>query len=93
MWVGQKAAYERSEVDRGDLAVYCRRGQLLDCRKKQYTSSQPPSRHNRNRVEEAWLHWINDEQKKRLGLCIYVSLTSSNRKTKKVHLTKPACSC
>ncbi|KAJ6111552.1 hypothetical protein N7523_007613 [Penicillium sp. IBT 18751x] len=72
MWVGQKAAYERFEVDRGDLAVYCRRSQLLDCRKKRQTSSQASSRHNRNRVEEAWLNWINDEQKKRLGLCIYL---------------------
>ncbi|KAJ5929913.1 hypothetical protein N7466_005406 [Penicillium verhagenii] len=72
MWVGQKAAYERAEGDRGDLAVYCRRAQLLDCRPKHMRASQSPLRSNRNRLEEQWKEWINDEQKKRLGLCIYL---------------------
>jgi hypothetical protein len=76
MWVGQKAAYERAECDRGELAVYCRRGQLLDCRMKPTLSTQPSSRQNRNRFDEAWTKWIIIEQKKRLGLCIYVSLMS-----------------
>jgi hypothetical protein len=77
MWVGQKAAYERAECDRGELAVYCRRGQLLDCRMKPNASPQIPSRSNLNRFEEAWSKWIIVEQKKRLGLCIYVSLLSA----------------
>ncbi|KAJ5341504.1 hypothetical protein N7541_010628 [Penicillium brevicompactum] len=71
MWVGQKAAYERFEGDRGDLAVHCRRGQLLDCRAKAATASQPSSDRNRSRMEDTWVGWINEEQKKRLGLCIY----------------------
>ncbi|KAJ5371189.1 uncharacterized protein N7496_007281 [Penicillium cataractarum] len=72
MWVGQKVAYERAECDRGELAVYCRRLQLLDCRVKQNTSPQMPSRQNRSRFGDAWSKWINIEQKKRLGLCIYL---------------------
>ena len=72
MWVGQKAAYERFEGDRGDLAVHCRRGQLLDCRAKATAASQPSSDRNRSRMEDTWVGWINEEQKKRLGLCIYV---------------------
>ncbi|KAJ5710473.1 hypothetical protein N7488_004629 [Penicillium malachiteum] len=72
MWIGQKAAFERSEGDRGDLAVQCRRSQLLDCRPRHTTAPQPPLRHDRSRLEEAWVEWIADEQKKRLGLCIYL---------------------
>ncbi|KAJ5726637.1 uncharacterized protein N7483_007994 [Penicillium malachiteum] len=71
MWIGQKAAFERFEGDRGDLAVQCRRSQLLDCRTKHSTTLQSPLRHDRSRLEEAWTEWIADEQKKRLGLCIY----------------------
>ncbi|KAJ6032581.1 hypothetical protein N7540_003313 [Penicillium herquei] len=72
MWIGQKAAFERSEGDRGDLAVQCRRCQLLDCRIKHSTASQSPLRHNRSRLEDAWIEWVAYEQKKRLGLCIYL---------------------
>lgn len=82
MWVGQKAAFERAECDRGELAVYCRRGQLLDCRMKPNTSPQLQSRSNRNRCEEVWTNWIAGEQKKRLGLCIYVSFLSAEPKDK-----------
>ncbi|KAJ5738040.1 hypothetical protein N7493_001195 [Penicillium malachiteum] len=70
MWIGQKAAFERSESDRGYLAVQCRRSQLLDCRPKHTAALQPP-RHDRSRLEEFWVEWIADEQRKRLGLCIY----------------------
>jgi hypothetical protein len=74
MWLGHKMFYERAEGDRGELAIYCRRFELLDCRvKKKYSQSQ--SRQNRKRVEDSWMDWINEEQKKRLGLCIYVSLS------------------
>jgi hypothetical protein len=74
MWLGHKMFYERAEGDRGELAIYCRRFELLDCRvKKKYLQSQ--SRQNRKRVEDSWMDWINEEQKKRLGLCIYVSLS------------------
>ncbi|KAJ5107969.1 hypothetical protein N7456_004644 [Penicillium angulare] len=72
MWIGQKLAYERLEVDRGDLAVYCRRIQLLDCRTKGSKTPHNPSRNPQTRLEEMWLGWINDEEKKRLGLCIYL---------------------
>jgi hypothetical protein len=74
MWVGQKLAYERAEGDRGELVVSCRRFQLLDCRMKHQHASRTPSRRNRKRIEEAWMEWIDTEQRKRLGLCIYVSL-------------------
>lgn len=79
MWVGQKAAYERLESDRGDLAVHCRRGQLLDCRGKTTMASQHPPSRNRIRMEDAWMEWVHEEQKKRLGLCIYVSLLFCSR--------------
>ena len=74
MWVGQKTAYERFEGDRGDLAVHCRRGQLLDCRPKNSTATRPSFSRNRTRMEDTWMEWVNEEQKKRLGLCIYVSI-------------------
>jgi hypothetical protein len=80
MWIGQKMAYERAEGDRGELVVSCRRYQLLDCRVKQQNTSQPPSRRGRKRIEEAWVEWIDTEQRKRLGLCIYVSLLGNYRR-------------
>ncbi|KAJ5658925.1 hypothetical protein N7507_005376 [Penicillium longicatenatum] len=71
MWLGHKMAYERAEGDRGELTVYCRREQLLDCRRK-HPVSHPSSRQIRKSVIEAWTEWIQDEQRKRLGLSIYI---------------------
>ncbi|KAJ5632038.1 hypothetical protein N7490_008377 [Penicillium lividum] len=64
--------YERAEGDRGELTVCCRRSRLLDCRKIQISSSQSLSGQGRKAVGEKWMEWVQDEQRKRLGLSIYI---------------------
>lgn len=77
MWLGHKTAYERAEGDRGELTVYCQRGQLLDCRRKKTSASQSSSGQKRKSASGTWMEWAQDEKRKRLGLSIYVSITIS----------------
>ncbi|OJJ45296.1 hypothetical protein ASPZODRAFT_143938 [Penicilliopsis zonata CBS 506.65] len=71
-WSGQKAAFELAEGARGILVTACRRCRLLDCRPKTQPSDPQSSRSKRTRLRETWKSWIDLEQRKRLGLSIYI---------------------
>lgn len=69
-WSGNKQGYEFAEGYRGILVTASRRSRLMDCR---------PTRQDKNAsLHDTWLDWIETEKKRRLGICIYVSIDHSN---------------
>lgn len=71
-WCGHKIAFEFAEGARGILVTACRRCKLLDCRPKASFSDTQQPRSMRTRLNDSWKNWIKLEQRKRLGLCIFV---------------------
>ncbi|KAI9151350.1 Transcription factor PfmaH [Paramyrothecium foliicola] len=64
VWSGERDMYERAESDRSSLIFACKRQRLLDCRSR--------VRPDRSDIPQLWRDWINLEQRRRLGLSIYV---------------------
>ncbi|KAL4907725.1 fungal-specific transcription factor domain-containing protein [Aspergillus multicolor] len=74
-WSGQKFAFEFAEGARGILVTACRRCRLLDCRPKPLSppcADEELSRSMRGKLQQSWRSWIGAEQRKRLGLSIYL---------------------
>ncbi|RDW87087.1 fungal specific transcription factor domain-containing protein [Aspergillus mulundensis] len=74
-WSGHKFAFEFAEGARGILVTACRRCRLLDCRLKPLPSpgaDGEPVRLMRSKLHQSWQSWVKLEQRKRLGLSIYL---------------------
>lgn len=71
-WCGHKIAFEFAEGARGILVTASRRCKLLDCRPKPLLSDMQQPRSMRTRLNDSWKNWVKLEQRKRLGLCIFV---------------------
>ncbi|GAM43400.1 C2H2 type zinc finger domain protein [Talaromyces pinophilus] len=71
-WCGHKAAFEFAEGARGILVTASRRCKLLDCRPKPLLSDTQQPRNMRTRLNDSWRSWVKLEQRKRLGLSIFM---------------------